>query len=203
MSDEPAPLKRAGNRGLGRRPLLAIDPRIETEILKAVAIGTPDKYAFEAAGVSSTAVYNWIALGTDDPGGPDRPPRKGRSPYREFVAKLQKARSEFVRNGVLNLHRAGEGTVTTVTINHPDGRVETRVERKGDGDWKATKHLLAIRDPENFSERYRVEHSGPAGAPLPSGTEQVAAALRALPTALRDALAGVGDDDLAPDTEAE
>ncbi len=141
---------------MGRKPP---DAKLLDEIVNSISLGLSDKTAYEAAGVSHGAFYQWIQKGTDDPHA--TPPRKAREPYKNFVERLSRARAEFIRNHVATVTAASMGSV----IEHygPDGRL-THIERKNDGDWRAAKWLLSVRQPDQFSERYVVENRN---APVP------------------------------------
>ncbi len=201
---------------MARKTLLDLDPKIGKAIIDAITMGVPDASAVAAAGVALSAFYKWIEKGTDAPArdatdtrGPV-PARKARSPYKEFAEALHKARGGFVVNHVKLLTRAAQGTVTTITTTHPDGRVEVRTEHKGDGDIRASKFLLSVRDPENFSERHIVENrltnaTGKGPVVIEAGGElrKALADLASLPAPVRDRLAGIATDDLAPAEEED
>lgn len=199
---------------MARKTLLDLDPKIGKAIIDAVGLGLPDSIACESAGLSLSAFYAWIEKGTDASARPAsdtrgfRAARKARSPYKEFAEGLTRARAGFTVNHVKLITRAAQGSVTTSTTTHPDGRVEVRSEQAGDGDWRASKWLLSVRMPADFSERHIVEqrHTNGTGAgPVVIATDavRVAASVASMtPDQLR-ALTGTGTDDLAPDPEEE
>src|SRR3990167_2523893 len=141
---------------MARRPILDLDPKIGKAILDAVGLGLPDRAAFEAAGLSQSAFYAWIEKGTDVSARPAtdtrgaQPARKARSPYKEFVEALTRARAGFILNHVKLITRAAQGSVTTTTTTHPDGRVEVRSEQKGDGDWRGPAEPPPARAPPHL-----------------------------------------------------
>lgn len=165
-------------------------------IITSISLGLPDKTAYEAAGVSASAFYRSIELGTDDPDA--TPPRKARSPYREFAEKVSRARAQFTRNHVATVTASAQGTV----IEHygPDGKL-THIERRNDGDWRASKWLLSVRRPEDFSERHVIEQLH-TPQPVPdrhadldgmSPEELEAEAIRVRAAAVAAAVAASGD----------
>ena len=76
------------------------------------------------------------------------------------------ARAACIKNHVTCVTSAAQGATSTTTITHPDGRVEVRTERQP-GEWRASKFMLAVRDPENFSETYIAANRAMEGAALP------------------------------------
>ena len=198
MSDptDTAPVPRRG--GPGRKPRLLIDPKLQAEIVGAVANGTPVRHAAAAAGVNETLLYQWINLGTDDPGtpatedSPGRPPRKARSPYREFAEALQKAKPKAIRNYVSTIASAARGATITTTTTHPDGRVEVRTEQQP-GEWRAAAFMLPRLAPDDFAEKRILAHAGPTGAGpvLIGGPAEMVAAMREMtPEQLRAIASG-------------
>lgn len=72
--------------------------------------------------------------------------------FQRWVARADEPRppAEYVAF-VADLERAeAEGRVAL-------GAIITRAARK---DWRAAAHLLAVRDPDNWAKREKVEHSG-------------------------------------------
>lgn len=183
---------------------------VARRIFEAIATGATDKMAYTIAGIEDATFYRWIEKGTDRPARPatDTSPAieayTGRTPYREFVAGLRWAREHFKITHVQNIARHATGTEI---VHYADDGVTVRsVERRADGDWRASKHLLACKDPEHFSERHILEQrhtnaTGQGPVVVATGGELSAAIaqLAKLPEEVRDALAGVTTDDLAPD----
>lgn len=183
----------------GRKPRLTEE--IAKAIITAISLGATDKTAYESAGVAPSAFYAWIQKGTDRDAvpatgtTPEIPAYVARSPYKEFAEKLKRARPNCIVRHLGHVNRAAEGTV----IEHfgPDGKIES-IERRGDGDWRASKWLLSVKEPESFSERVVVEnrHTGPSGTgPVMIGTISPAALRGMTPDQLRalvtDPAAGV------------
>lgn len=188
MSDVTTPpIKRHGNRGVGRKTILT--PEIQAKIIEAVELGDSDLNACAYAGVSPSALYNWIQKGTDHPATEDSPARPARSPYKEFVGKLTRARAVFRVNHLRCIARAAQGT------------------KSAPGDWRASKFMLAVKWPDEFSERQVLEQrhtnatgQGPVVVATGGDLTAAIAQLANLPEEVRDALAGVGGG-LAPDDD--
>lgn len=208
-TDTPAPTPRRG--GPGRKPRLLIDPKLQAEIVGAIANGTPPRHAALAAGVAEPLFYQWIKLGTDDPGtpdtadGPGRPPRKARSPYKEFAEAVQKAKPRAIRNYVSTIAGAAKGATITTTTTHPDGRVEVRTEQQP-GEWRAAAWMLPRIAPDEFAEKRILAHAGPTGTGpvLIGGPAEMVAAMRGwTPDQIRAAAgaATAGEVEPLPDEE--
>lgn len=181
------PTTRHGNRGAGRKTLLT--PEIQKKIIEAIELGDSDINACAYAGVSQTAFYSWIQKGTDQPATENSPARPARSPYREFAAELTRARAVFRVNHLRCIARAAQGTKATP------------------GDWRASKFMLAVKWPDEFSERQVLEQrhtnatgQGPVVVATGGDLATAIAELAKLPEEVRDALAGVGGG-LAPDDD--
>ena len=101
-----------------------LTPEVEKIILGAISVGDSDLNACACAGIASSTFYLW-----------QEKAKAGKSPYLEFSENLTRARAEFRRNHLAMIAKAAQGTATTP------------------GDWRASKYILAVRHPDEFSER--------------------------------------------------
>jgi transposase-like protein len=203
----PPPVKRAGNRGVGRKPSLT--PEIRDEIIKAVGVGDSNINAAAAAGIGQSTLYAWIEKGTDRPEQPATetspavPAYVGRSPYREFVEALSRARPKWRRALLGKTAEAVEGD--RITHYDADGKI-TKVEKRAP-DGRLALKLLALRYPAEFAEKVVVENrhtnaSGTGPVLIGSHAETVAALRTMTPEQLR-AITGTDTSDLAPLPEGD
>ena len=199
-------VKRAGNRGKGRPPILT--PEIQAEIVRAVEFGDSNINAAEAAGISQSALYAWIEKGTDRPEQPATettpffPAYHARSPYKEFAEALLRARPKWRRamisktaeavNGDTVTHYDGAGKITKVEKRAPDGRLALK--------------LLALRYPAEFAEKVVVENrhtnASGTGPVLVGGPAEFVAAMRGMSPEQLRALA-TGAEELEPLPEGD
>ncbi len=204
----PAPpiVKRAGNRGKGRPPILT--PEIQAEIISAVEVGDSNINAAEAAGIGESTLYAWIEKGTDRPEQPATettpfvPAYHARSPYREFVEALQRARPRWRRAMVNKTAEAVRGD--TITHYDSDGKI-TKVERRAP-DGRLALKLLALRYPAEYAEKVVVENrhtnASGVGPVLVGGPAEFVAGMRGMSAEQLRAMA-FGPDGLEPLPEGE
>jgi hypothetical protein len=90
-------------------------------------------------------------------------------PFVEILLRSQRARAESTMALFGIVRRAAQGGAHwEPNPNYEPGNPEQpKYVQTGftPSDWKAAKHLQAIRNPE-YSERFRQEISGPGGAPM-------------------------------------
>lgn len=142
-----APAKDGTNRG--RIPEFVKDPTIIDRICAFVRAGSSYRDSCGAMGISQAALFSWIAKAERD--NPD-------PVYVKFKERLDRARAAGKAAMVASINRAGRGQ----PVHDESGKVVGY----RDGDWRASAHLLACIDPEEYSLRYKIEHSGPQGEPV-------------------------------------
>jgi hypothetical protein len=141
--------RKPGNKPPGRVPKLLKDPKLMANICAAVRMGATFKDAAVANGIHESTLYDWL----------DKASKEGTHIcYSEFAEQLQRARAEGQAALVSIIHRAAAGDA----IFDDAGNIIGYRNR----DWRAASHLLALRDPENYSIRHKLEHSGDAGGPI-------------------------------------
>ena len=204
----PAPpiVKRAGNRGKGRPPILT--PEIQAEIVSAVEVGDSNINAAAAAGIGESTLYAWIEKGTDRPEQPATateaavPAYHARSPYREFVEALSRARPR--RRRALLSKTAAAVNGDTVTHYDADGRI-TKVEKRAP-DGRLALRLLALIAPAEFAEKVVVENrhtnASGTGPVLVGGVAEFVAGMRGMSPEQLRALAN-GAEELEPLPEGD
>lgn len=133
----------------GRTPLFEEDPELFERIFALVREGCPYSDACAAVGIAERTFYAWKKAGESA----DADPR-----LQQFLQGLQRARAEGKAAMIATIGRAGRG--------QPVFDKAGKIIGYSDGDWKASAHLLACLDPEQFSIRRRHEHSGPEGGPI-------------------------------------
>ncbi len=123
------------------------DPERFDRVCDWVRKGASYRDACAAEGVKEATWYSILERGRRE----DAEPL-----YVEFLEKLKRAKARgLVKNIAIIDEAAGEEVVGE------DGTVTYKVK-----DWKAAAHLAALRNPEEYSLRYKIEHSGPQGEPI-------------------------------------
>ncbi len=133
----------------GRVPMLLKDETLLARICAVVRMGATYKDACGSVGISQQTLYHWLELAKKE---------NADAIYKEFLEKLERARTEGMSALVGMVHKAARGE----PVYDKEGTLVGYVN----GDWKAASHLLALRDPEAYSLRYKIEHSGPQGEPI-------------------------------------
>lgn len=133
----------------GRKLMLEENPGLIDDICKFIQMGCSVKDACEAAGISQTAYYEWLERAK----GPNPSPI-----FTEFADRTSRARAESKATLV--------GVLKSCAIGEPIFNDAGEVVGRKNKDWRAAAHMLACRYPDEWSERRRHEHSGPAGKPI-------------------------------------
>ena len=134
---------------MARVPDLEKDPTITTRICDHLRYGAHVRDACEIVGVGERTYYQWLEKAADPKANPC---------YAQFSQAVTRALAEAKSALVGLIHKSARGE----PVYDDSG---TLVGYRG-GDWRAAAHLLACRDPENYSIRKRFEHSGGAGKPI-------------------------------------
>jgi transposase len=115
---------------------------IPDAIVRALVAGAYIEDAAESVGITSRTVYNWLARGEEHEDQKRVP--KAEEPYVQFLHRVTRAKAEAKIWHLAN------------------------VRRHAAEDWRASKWWLSVVDPDRWSERHRVEHSGAAGVFAPA-----------------------------------
>lgn len=118
--------------------------KITDAILRALRAGAYVEDAAEAVGLSKQTIYNWLSRGEEHQDSEKVP--QAQRPYVDFLDAVTRAKAEAKVWHLAN------------------------VRRHAAEDWRASKWWLSVVDPDRWSERHRVEHSG-SGAFAPAALD--------------------------------
>lgn len=151
LADPPAKPKRkrrARARPVGRPSTFT--PKIGRAICRKVAKGLPVSVAAQAIGISHSTVSNWIQRGASEP----------ESQFGEFLTNLERSRAQGIESTLDKIKDAGDGGQIVGRSTTTKGDSVTVNERYSSPDWRAHQFRLQVADPDTFSPKQRVEHSG-------------------------------------------
>jgi hypothetical protein len=120
-----------------------------------VGDGLPQSVAARGLSIPNNTVSTWYAKGCDDLDSGDE------TPLASFARDLNAARGSSIYKHVQNVNRCAEGGQLIREKSGTDRAGNEYSERAWTApDWRASAHLLAVMDPENFAAKSRIEHSG-------------------------------------------
>lgn len=132
-------------RNAGGRPS-AFTPEVRDRIIKAVRAGSYFSHAAAFAGIHRDTLYGWLERGKTERARLDADPKAKPDPaeadYVEFSDTLHRIEAEALIEAVAAWKTAGRS------------------------DWRAAKEWLARRHGDEWGEKAKIEHSGPAGGPI-------------------------------------
>lgn len=122
-----------------------LTPEIQRAIVSALEAGNYQDDSAAFAGISTSALYNWIARGRAErerieAGGK---PTKSEAPFVEFVDAVESARAKAAVRHVANIAKAAN-----------------------EGAWQASAWYLERSYPQKWGRINRTEISGPGGGPI-------------------------------------
>lgn len=172
-------------------------PIVRDDLIHLLSLGNTDKVACESVGITPASLYNWINRGkreidrvNENP--KQRSVRQGEQLYVDFFEAVTRARANAHRLAVDALQSAIAGNRTVNTRS--ETRTETRTTKNGSTykvtysieyedvtehppDWRAALEYLKRRDPESWSDKVSVDHSGGINVSLDSAKGRLAALL--------------------------
>jgi hypothetical protein len=168
-------------------PRSKLTDEVEAKLVAAFQRGASNRAAAAHAGIPIPTLETWLKKGAQA--------KSGR--YAEFMAGVTRARNAGEVALLESIRFAAEPRKRLTT--YKNGRT---VEETVPGDWRAAAFLLAVRDPDRYSEKRRLEHSGTIGKPNADRERDEALALLANPQ-IRRVLDEERRRELAPPSAGE
>lgn len=180
---------------------------LQREIISAIEGGMYQEDAVAAAGLGTTAFYEWKRRGDEELRRREEgaEPDPNETKYVKFAEALTPARAKAERKKVLIVDKVAEGgfVLAETTVTRPDGSVERKVTLAAP-DAKAAGWWLERSFPKKWGRKDRIEHVGGTGDDGEAQPIHVAvSAKEALLHRLTQSAMRVGDESRARDSEGD